>query len=73
MNIKPELLLDVMERGRFLCQIPYYGHGFPKVVNGQTIIFYDKKDLIRTVLERRPSLQNRKIDIEIASQRVLAK
>lgn len=70
MKIKPTLLLDIMERGRFICQIPYYRHGMPKMVDGNIIEEHKSEDIERYVYEKRPSLRNRNIKIAFAQQRV---
>ena len=70
MNIKPTLLLDIMEDGRFVCQIPYYQHGMPRMVDGNIIEVHDFKDIEKYVYEKRPSLRNRNISIAFAQQRV---
>ncbi len=71
MKLVPTLLLDVMEHDRFICQIPYYGQGFPKLIDGQVKKVFDSRDIQNWVFEKRPSLKNRDIRIEFASQRVI--
>ena len=70
MNIKPTLLLDIMECGRFVCQIPYYRHGMPQMVDGKITEVHDMSEVKQYVYEKRPSLRNRNISIAFAQQRV---
>ena len=70
MNVKPKFYIDVMERGRFICQVPYYGHGFYKIIDGNVVTVYDQEDLMRAVLEKRPSLSSHNINLALATQKV---
>jgi hypothetical protein len=65
----PTILLDIMEHGRFICQIPYFRRGIPILVNGKVVEVHDTEELERYVYEARPSLRNRKINIAFARQR----
>lgn len=67
---KYPLLLDIMQGGRFMCQIRYTGHPFHSVVDGCVVPTYDCEDK-RFVLEQRPSLRGKKdLRIELSKQKV---
>ena len=64
-------LIDVMlGDGSFFCQLRYTGTPFIKIVNGEAQPSYDKKDLRRFAIEKRPSLANKKFDVIPTNQRV---
>lgn len=64
-------LIDVMlGDGSFFCQLRYTGTPFIKIVNGEAQPSYDKKDLRRFALEKRPSLADKKFDVCLTNQRV---
>ena len=69
--MKPKLYIDVMEHGRFLCQVPYYGHGFPELIDGKVESVYDSEDLLKAVLDKRPSLSGRNIKLALTTERVI--
>lgn len=62
--------IDVMEDGRFLCQLHYTKRGFPMVIDGKTVESYDFRDIEKFVYEKRPSLRNRNIHFEFSDNRV---
>lgn len=62
--------IDIMEGGRFLCQLHYTRRGFPVVVDGRTCESHDLRDIEEFVYENRPSLRNRKIHIAFSNNRV---
>ena len=70
MKIKPTLLLDIIENGRFICQIPYYRHGARQVINKKIVEVFNARDIERYIYEKRPSLRGRNINIEFTKQRV---
>ena len=64
-------LIDVMlGDGSFFCQLRYTGTPFIKIVNGEAQPSYDKKDLRRFAIEKRPSLADKKFDVCLTNQRV---
>ena len=65
-----KVLLDIMEKGRFLCQLKYDGYPFPDMIDGKIVPVYDSKDLERFVYEKRPSLRGRDIRIEFSNNKV---
>lgn len=69
-----ELLLDIMVDGRFYTQLRYNGHPFPKLIDGEVVPVYDRKDIERFVIEKRPSLKGKKnVTIAFAKQKVFAR
>lgn len=64
-------LIDVMlSDGSFFCQLRYTGTPFIKIVNGEAQPSYDKKDLRRFAIEKRPSLADKSFYVELTNQRV---
>lgn len=74
MNMKTNIkvtLLDVMDGDKFVCQLKYYGRGFPVLVDGEIIEEFRQEDLLSFVYEKRPSLKNKKnISVQISGQRM---
>lgn len=68
--MKQTLLLDIMEHGRFVCQIPYNRHGKPKLIDGNIVEVHDYEEFKAYVYTQRPSLRNRDISIAFTSNRV---
>lgn len=67
----PPLLLDIMQGGRFVCQIRYTGHPFPSMVNGRVVPTYDGDDIQRFVFKERPLLKGKQdVRIEFSNHRV---
>ena len=57
-------LVDVMlSDGTFFCQLRYTGTPFIKIVNGEAVADYSKKELRRFALEKRPSLAGKSFDV----------
>ena len=67
---KPELLLDIMLDGRFVCQLRYARHGQLKIINGHMAEVYDLDDLQSFVEKERPSLIGQPYKIEFSQQRI---
>lgn len=63
------ILLDIMQDGRFICQMKYPHRGFPQMLDGKVIEAYDYNDFEKFVFEKRPSLRNKKIVILPSTQR----
>ena len=69
--MKPTLLIDVMIGDSFICQLPYYHHGYPTILDdGSFIETYDTEELEKFVLDKRPSLKNKKFHIEFTNQKL---
>lgn len=64
------ILLDIMQDGRFLCQMKYPHRGFPQMLDGKLVETYDYNDFEKFVFEKRPSLRNKKIAILPSNQRI---
>lgn len=67
--MKP-ILLDIMEKGRFLCQLKYLAKGRMEIIDGKPIMAYDLRDIRRFVFEQRPSLKGKDINICFSNSRV---
>ena len=67
--MKP-VLLDIMQDGRFLCQLRYNKRGFPQMINGEFVEVHDQKDIEEFVYSQRPSLKGKNIKIEFSNQSV---
>ena len=65
------ILLDIMKDGRFVCQLRYDKHGIPELIDGEIKEVYDARELEEFVYEQRPSLRNKNIRIEFATQKVI--
>lgn len=64
-------LIDVMlGDGSFFCQLSYPGKPFPKILNGKVVLVYDPVYLTDFVLQKRPSLANKKFYVIPTNQRV---
>lgn len=70
MTSKP-VLLDIMEKGRFIGQMVYDKRGFPEIVDGNIVEAYNLKEIEKYVLEERPSLRGRDIKIAFSNQKTL--
>lgn len=64
------ILLDIMQDGRFLCQMKYPHRGFPQMLDGELVETYNYNDFEKFVFEKRPSLRNKHITILPSTQRV---
>ena len=67
--MKP-VLLEIMQDGRFLCQLRYNKRGFPQMINGEFVEVHDQKDIEEFVYSQRPSLKGKNIKIEFSNQSV---
>ena len=67
--MKP-ILLDVMTGGRFYTQLRYQKHGTPTLVDGKIVEVHNLEEIKDYVLERCPSLRNKAVNVEFASQKV---
>ena len=66
-----KVLLDIMEKGRFLCQMVYDKRGFPESIGGGKFVEVHRlEDLKKFVYEKRPSLRGRDIRIEFSNNKV---
>ena len=63
------ILIDIMEKGHFICQLKYEGMPFPELIDGEIIPVYDSEDIEKFVYKQRPSLKGRDIRIEFSNQR----
>ena len=63
------LLLDILEKGRFICQLKYDKRGFPEMIDGHIEEVYRLEDLEKFVLDKRPSLRGRDIRIKFSNQK----
>lgn len=70
MKASKPILIDVMMKGRFICQLSYLGHPFPLMHNGKVHAAYDLNNIRQYVEEKRPSLKNKDYKIEISNQLV---
>lgn len=64
------ILLDIMEGGRFVCQLLYDRRGFPEMINGRIKEVHSQEDIERFVYEKRPGLKGKNINIEFSNQRI---
>ena len=67
---KPEILLDIMLDGRFVCQLRYARQGQLKIINGNMAEVYDLDDLQSFVEKERPSLIGQPYKIEFSQQHI---
>ena len=67
---KPEILLDIMLDGRFVCQLRYARQGQLKIINGHMAEVYDLDDIQAFVEEERPSLIGQPYKIEFSQQHI---
>lgn len=65
---KHPILLDVMLKGRFVCQLRYNKHGQLKIIDGEMQEVYDLEDLKAFVIQKRPFLKDEPFTIEFAEQ-----
>lgn len=70
MKILSYLLIDVMIKDKFVCQLRYTGKPFPSVVGGVIIPTYDGEDIRRFVEDKRPSLKGKGYQIAFSNQTV---
>ena len=63
------IFLDIMQDGRFLCQMKYPHRGFPQMLDGKLVETYNYNDFEKFVFEKRPSLRNKHIVILPSNQR----
>ena len=66
---KNKILLDIMEKGHFICQLKYDGMPFPEFIDGEVVSVYDSEDIKKFVYSKRPSLVGRDIRIEFSNQK----
>lgn len=64
------ILLDIMQDGRFVCQLKYNKRGFPVMVDGVIKESHDMRDIEDFVYQQRPSLRGKNISVEFATQKV---
>ena len=65
------ILIDVMSKdGRFIDQIRYTRQGFPNMVGGRIVEVHDLKDIESFVFEKRPSLRDKNVHLEISEQKI---
>lgn len=62
------VLIDVMERGRFVCQVRYSYVPKWKVIDGKLVEVLDMNEALRNIRKQRPSLKNRDINIAPTTQ-----
>lgn len=67
--MKP-ILLDIMEKGRFLCQLKYSAKGRMEIIDGKLVMVHDLRDIRRFVYQQRPSLRGKDINICFSNSRV---
>ena len=60
----------MLSDGTFFCQLRYTGTPFIKIVNGEPKPHYDKEDLRRFAIEKRPSLAGKSFNVCLTNQRV---
>ena len=53
------MLIDVMLKGRYVCQLNYTKRGFPQVVDGEVLECHNYEDFEKFVVEKRPSLKGK--------------
>ena len=61
-------LIDVMEKGRFLCQVRYTYTPKWKILDGKLVEVLDMNEALRKIRNERPSLKNRDINIMLTKQ-----
>ena len=64
------ILIDITERGHFICQLKYEGMPFPEMIDGEIIPVYDSEDIEKFVYEKRPSLRGKDRRIEFSNNKV---
>jgi len=67
---KPEILLDIMLDGRFVCQLRYARHGQFKIINGRMQEIHDLDDIQAFVEKERPHLIGQPYKIEFSQQHI---
>lgn len=67
--MKP-ILIDIMLGNRFVCQLKYDKHGWPKMVDGKIVETHRAEDIEAFVYQQRPSLKGKGITIKFSEQRV---
>ena len=67
--MEKKILIDIMEHGRFICQLKYDGYPFPEMIDGEVKPVYDSEDIKKFVYSQRPSLVGRDIRIEFSNQK----
>lgn len=70
MTQKAQLVDVMLSDGTFFCQLKYTGRPFIKIVNGEPVPDYDKKELERFAIEKRPSLAGKRFNVCLTNQRV---
>lgn len=69
--MKKPILIDILEHGRFICQMVYDKRGFPQEIEGGKIVETHRlKDIEKFVYNKRPSLKGREIRIEFSNQKI---
>ena len=61
-------LIDVMEKGRFLCQVRYTYTPKWKILDGELKPTLDMNEALRDIFKQRPSLKGRDINIAPTTQ-----
>ena len=65
------VILDIMVDGVHKGQLKYDRRGFPKMVGGRLVEVYSQKDLVKFVVEKRPSLKGKNLQVFLTTQRLL--
>lgn len=67
----PPLYLDIMQEGRFVCQLKYTDKPALSLIDGDVIPTYDSEEIRRFVYEQLPSLSGKNINILFSKQRLI--
>lgn len=66
------LLLDIMLKDRFVCQLRYMKRGTPVMIDGKIVETYDEDEIRKFIEEVRPSLKGKNYKVEYAKQMIYA-
>ena len=69
-TLPPPILIDVMQDGRFVCQLHYTGKERLEEIDGQILRVLSETDIRKWINKQRPSLRNKKINIRLSNNRV---
>lgn len=70
-TVRRPVFVDVMsDLGRFICQVRYPLRGKPMLVDGEVKEVYDLDEVKGYVLEQKPSLRNKNIQLAFSNNRV---
>lgn len=64
------MLIDIMLRNRFVCQLDYDRRGRLEIIDGEAMEVYDPADIAQFVEERRPSLRGKPYNISFSAKPV---